>query len=129
MEYAQRILVGLVLILLGFGVLFWGSPDRTGAIANPVYAYAFVLLFALGFIVLAMGLLALQGYPGLLSSTVLYFIVGALVAVIRYVMYEGTFSLGDAGDPTFWLLWLQRMAIWPLEIVRLTGLFGYAVGY
>ena len=128
MEYLQRILVGLILMILGFAALYLGSPMQTGyGEPNMAYAYAYVLLFALGFMLLAMGLLALQGYPGMLSSFVLYFIVGALVALIRYVMYEGEFSLVDAGDPVFWMQMLKRMALWPLEIVRMSGIFEYRI--
>jgi len=127
MRYAQRMLIGLALILVGLGLLVLGSPDRTGQLdANPAFVYGFVFCFALGFIICSMGLLgAKDDYPGLLSSFVLYFIVGALIAVFLYVKREGQWTLAEADDPNFWAFWLRRMALWPLELVRLTGFLGY----
>lgn len=127
MRYAQRMLIGLVLILVGFALLVLGSPDRTGQVdVNPAFVYGFVFCVALGFIIGTMGLLGAEGdYPGLLSSFVLYFIVGALIAVILYVKREGQWTLAEADDPNFWFFWLRRMALWPLELVRLTGFLGY----
>ena len=127
MRYLERMLIGLVLVILGFGALYLGSPLRTGQVdVNPVFVYGFSLLFALGFIIGVMGLLgSKEDYPGLLSGMVLYFIVGALIAVILYVKKEGRWSLAEADNPQFWIFWVRRMALWPLELVRLTGLLGY----
>ena len=127
MRYMERMLIGVGLIILSFGLLYLGSPVRTGRLeANPGFVYGFCLLFALGFIIGSMGLLAAKDdYPGLLSGLVLYFIVGALIAVLLYVRKEGDWTLDEAGDPGFWAFWLRRMALWPLELVRLGGLLGH----
>lgn len=129
MRYMERMLIGLGLIILSFGPLYLGSPLRTGEVeANPAFVYLFCLLFAVGFIIGAMGLLASKDdYPGLLSGLVLYFMVGALVAVLLYVKKEGDWTLDEAGDPGFWAFWLRRMALWPLELIRMTGFLGYRI--
>ncbi|MCB0217290.1 MAG: hypothetical protein H6648_01925 [Caldilineae bacterium] len=129
MQHAQRALVGILLILTSIAALYFGSPVRNATIEpNMALVYAFVVLFALGFVLLAMGLLAFEGYPGLLSSFVLYGILGALAMVLRYVMFEGTWSLADGGDPRFWWQLVGRALTWPIEIVRWTGIFGYRLG-
>ena len=127
MRYLDRMLIGLGLIILAFGALYLGSPLRTGqADANPGFAYGFCLLFALGYIIGAMGLLGSKDdYPGLLSGLVLYFMVGALITGFLYVKKEGHWTLAEADDPQFWIFWLRRMALWPLELIRMTGLLGY----
>lgn len=128
MRYMQRITLGIVLIVIGFVVLWLGSPDRTGDVGNVVPAFVFVLLFAIGFIIAAMGLMGAESdYPSLLSGLVLYIIVGVLIAVFLYTSSTqvGRISLEDADDPTFWTYWLRVAVTWPLEIVRKFDLFGY----
>ena len=122
MRYLDRMLIGLGLIILAFGALYLGSPLRTGqADANPGFAYGFCLLFALGFIIGAMGLLGSKDdYPGLLSGLVLYFMVGALITVFLYVKKEGHWTLAEADDPQFWIFWLRRMALW-LSLIHISG--------
>jgi hypothetical protein len=109
-------------------VLWYGSPARNPlAETDMLYPAVFVLLFAIGFIVGAMGLMgAEKDYPALLSGLVLYFIVGVLIAVIVYVRHEGIggWTLRDADDPTFWIHTGQVVAGWPYELVRMAGIFG-----
>lgn len=128
--YEKKILVGLVLIVLAFASLWLGSPDRTGGgAANMTYAWIFTFLFALGFIVGSMGLMgAERDYPALISGLVLYFIVGALIAVFMYVTRSGVGgqTLVDADTPGFWAHWLRVMAMWPYELVAKAGIMGYA---
>ena len=129
MRVAQRLLFGLVLMLSSFFVLWWGSPVRTGA-GQPelVYALAFVVLFALGFILGCMALLGMKDdYPGFLSGIVLYFMVGALISVVLYVSSTevGSISLEDASHSGFWVHWIRVTATWPLEIVRRAEILDY----
>jgi hypothetical protein len=129
MRYLERITIGLGLLFGAFGILFFGSPARQGFVeTNMAYVYAYVLLFAMGFIFFTVGLLGFQDYPGYLSSLVLYMIVGAVITIVRYVVFEGTFSLADGNDPNFWMMLVRRMVLWPIEIVRYTGIFGYKIG-
>lgn len=128
MRYVQRVGLGIVLIVISFVVLWLGSPDRTGADPNSASALLFVGLFAIGFIVGAMGLMGSESdYPSLLSGLVLYLIVGALIAVYLYTSSTqvGRISLQDADDPTFWTYWLRVAVTWPLEIVRKLDLWGW----
>jgi len=129
MKFAERVILGLFIILVGVASLWYGSPARTGASEPiPAFAYTFVFLFAIGFIIGAMGLMGAEhDYPALLSGLVLYFVVGALVAVFMAVggsTLDG-YTLEDAGEPTFWIRWIRVAAIWPLELVRRAGVFGY----
>jgi hypothetical protein len=129
MRYADRLLIGMFLILCGVAALWYGSPARTGA-GEPIaaFAYAFVFLFALGFVIFSMALLGSEDdYPAFLSGLVLYFIVGALVAVFLYVTRRdiGFFTLDDAADPRFWAYWFRVGATWPLELVIRAELLGY----
>jgi hypothetical protein len=127
MRYTNRILIGIILMFIAIGCLWWGSPTRNGSI-QPVLTmmYAFVVFFALGFIFAAMGLLGMEDdYPGFLSAFVLYFIIGALIAVMLYVNGRGQWSLAEAESPTFWAYWIRIMAMWPLELVKMMGWLGY----
>jgi hypothetical protein len=125
----DRILFGLVIILLSVIVLWYGSPARTGAgEAITATVWGFSILFALGFIITSMGLMGAEtDYPAFVSGLVLYFIVGALVAVFLYVRMEGIgeWTLYDADTPGFWAHWVRVAATWPLELVRTSGLLGY----
>jgi hypothetical protein len=126
--YEKKILVGLVLIVLAFISLWLGSPARTGTDPNMVYAWIFTFLFALGFIIGSMGLMgAERDYPALVSGLVLYFIVGALIAVFLYVTKSGVSgqTLSDVDTPGFWAHWLRVMAMWPYELISRAGLMGY----
>lgn len=126
--YGTKILVGLVLIVLAFVSLWLGSPTRTGTDPNMAYAWVFTGLFALGFIIGSMGLMgAERDYPALISGLVLYFIVGALVAVFLYVTKTGvsSYTITDADTPGFWAHWLKVMAMWPYELVSRAGLMGF----
>lgn len=129
MRYMNRVLLGLILILTSLVVLWLGSPDRTGELfANPVFGYAFLVLFALGFIIGAMGLLGAEDdYPALLSGLVLYFIAGGLIAVFLYVSQRGVdrFTLDDAAQSGFWAHWVRVAAMWPLELVQQADVLGY----
>ena len=129
MRYASRVLVGLMFIAAGILVLWYGSPDHTGIRdALPIYYYGFVGLFAVGFIIASMGLLgADENYPALLSGFVLYFMIGGLVVVFLYVGASGLagYTLGSAGDPTFWRLVVGTATMWPWELVQRMGIFGY----
>jgi hypothetical protein len=128
--YGQKILIGLVLIVAAFVLLWWGSPDRTGGEPPPAAVWGFCLLFALGFIIGSMGLMgAERDYPALVSGLVLYFIVGALVAVILYVSRNqlGMVTLGDVDSSAFWMYWLKVMALWPYELLARAGFMGYSL--
>jgi hypothetical protein len=132
MHYMQRIVLGLAIILASFVVLWFGSPDRLGAVeTSSAYGLAYVIIFAIGFILAAMGLMGMEDdYPALLSGLVLYFIVGAVIAIVIYFGQNAGFgatSLEDAGTSGFWFYWLRVAATWPLELVQRAGLFGYAV--
>ncbi len=131
MRPAERILLGLALIMLGLVVLWYGSPARTGA-GEPIAAaaWAFSILFALGFIVGSMGLMGAESdYPAFVSGLVLYLIVGALVAVFLYVHSEGIgdWSLYDADTPGFWANWVKVAIAWPLELIKTAGVLGYDI--
>lgn len=127
MRYITRMLVGLILAAGGFVLLWYGSPDRIGGNGDPRLMYAFVLLFAIGFMIGTMGLLGAESdYPALLSSFVLYVMVGALVAIFHYSS-TGNFAgytLDQIGDPAFWFTALRYAFLWPLEVVATFGLFG-----
>jgi FtsH-binding integral membrane protein len=128
MRYVQRVTLGIVLIVISFVVLWVGSPDRTGPDPNTAAALAFVGLFAVGFIIGAMGLMGAESdYPSLLSGLVLYLIVGALVAVYLYTSSTqlGRITLQDADNPTFWTYWIRVAVTWPLEIARHFDVFGW----
>jgi hypothetical protein len=131
MHYAQRVILGLAIIFASFILLWFASPDRTGiADPSPVVGLVFVAIFAVGFIVGSMGLLGMKDdYPALLSGLVLYFIVGALVALLLYMAAGGIGpnALADWGDPNFWIHWIRVGATWPLVLVQRADLFGYAV--
>jgi len=129
MSYQVRAVSGLILIAAAFAALWWGSPDHKPTLETyPQYAFLFVGLFAVGFILFAMAALGTQGaYPALLSGFVLYFIVGALLAVFVYLRGNGIggYTLGEAGNPAFWRTALRFAAFWPLHLVQEAGLFGW----
>jgi hypothetical protein len=129
MRYLDRVLIGLLLMGASGFVLWYGSPLRAApSEPDPLYAHGFVALFALGFVIGSMGLLgADKDYPALLSSFVLYFLIGALLAVFFYVRREGVgpHTLEDADTAAFWAHWVRFMAEWPLELVKMAGLLGY----
>jgi hypothetical protein len=129
MTYQARAVFGLLLIAISLIVLWWGSPDRTATIETyPQYAYAFLGLFAVGFILTSMAVLGTEGaYPALLSGFVLYFIVGALLTVFVYVKGDGLagYGLGQVGSPTFWRTAGKLAALWPLHLVQEADLFGW----
>jgi hypothetical protein len=128
--FAQKIVIGLVLILAAFVVLWWGSPNRTGAEAAPAVVWTFSLLFALGFIVGSMGLMgAEKDYPAFVSGLVLYFIVGALVSVFLYVSRNqiGMITITDADSADFWVYWLKVTALWPYHLLAQAGVLGYSL--
>ncbi len=131
MRYLDRLLIGIVFILISFGVLWFGSPFRTGTYqVEPMVVTAYVFLFALGFVFVSMGVLAMEdGYPAFLSGLVLYFMIGGLISIILYVNREGGFTLTEAGDPLFWSYWIKRMVMWPMHVVEMTGMLGYRAGY
>jgi putative effector of murein hydrolase LrgA (UPF0299 family) len=127
MRHTNRILIGIILMFISVGCLWWGSPVHTGSVRPiPGMMYAFVVLFALGFMFAAMGLLAMKDdYAALLSAFVLYFMIGGLIAVMMYVNGRGQWSLAEAESPTFWAYWIRMMAMWPLELVKMMGWLGY----
>lgn len=127
MRYMDRILIGVLLVIVSVVCLYMGSPQRTGDFnPNPALAYGFTLFFALGFIFMAMGLLGMEDdYPAFLSGFVLFFIVGGLIAVLLYVNGEGQWLLEDADDPRFWQYWAKMAALWPLKLVEMAGFLGY----
>ena len=129
MHHTERILLGLLLIIIGLIALWYGSPARTGeAEPVPVLTWTFVMFFALGFIIGSMGLLGSEDdYPAFVSGLVLYFIVGALIAVFLYVRGYGIgeWTVYDADQPDFWVSWIKLATLWPLELVRASGLLGY----
>jgi hypothetical protein len=130
MHFINRFLLGLFFILVSLLLLWLGSAARTGEpFASALFGYAFAVVFAVGFIVAAMGLLgAKDDYPALLSGLVLYFIVGGLIAVFLYVSQRGVdrFTLDDAARPGFWAHWTRSAALWPLELVQQADLLGYS---
>ena len=128
MRFAQRFTLGFALIIVSLVILVFGSPERTGADPSPALAVAFCVVFAIGFIVAAMALMgAEKDYPAFLSGLVLYFIVGALIAVFTYVNSSrlGLNTLDDAGTGAFWVYWIRYAAMWPIEVVRSAGILGY----
>lgn len=127
-RYRRKILLGFVLLGASVLCLWYGSPVRTGAEPMTAFVGAFSLLFALGFIFTSMGLMgAEKDYPALVSGLVLYFIVGALVAVFLYVSANdlGLLTVSDADNPAFWFHWIRVMALWPFELVARSGFLGY----
>ena len=66
-------------------------------------------------------------YPALLSGFVLYFIVGALIAVFAYVGGHGVgpWTLEEANSSSFWAHWMKVAAFWPLRVVGMLGFMGY----
>jgi hypothetical protein len=128
-RHLDRVLIGLLLIFLGVGVLYWGSPARLATTSpDPLYAYGFLVLFGLGFAIGSMGLLGAESdYPAFLSGFVLYFIVGGFIAVVQYVQGEGVgqWTLQDADSSGFWAYNLRLMATWPLQIVMRLRLMGW----
>jgi len=127
-RYVQKIVLGLLLIAIAFICLWYGSPVRTGDALQP-FVWGFIGLFAVGFIFLSMGLMGAEDdYPALLSGFVLYFIVGALIAVILYIR-GGDLSpvtLGDVDSADFWRHWLRVAATWPFELIARAGILGFA---
>lgn len=130
MRYFSRVLLGLLLIAGSFGLLYYGSPARTpGTHPADSYIYGFLGLFAVGFILISMGLLGAEDdYPALLSGFVLYFMLGGLIAVFIYVSSGSIsgYSLADAGDAGFWGNAGKVAARWPYEMVVRAGVFGYS---
>ena len=105
----------------------WESP-RTGQEGVQAVAWIFSMLFAVGFAFGTMGLIGYdREYQALLSGLVLYFIIGALVAVFYYTSgtQVGAISITDADSFTFWTYWMRFLATWPFQIVVKTGFLGY----
>ena len=130
-SYGKMILAGLFLVVLAFVCLWFGSPARTGGMPVPIFAWTFSVLFAIGFILGAMGLIGADvGYPAFVSGLVLYFIVGALVAVFMYVTRNqiGMGTISDADTAGFWAHWIRIMAMWPYELITRAGVMGYNFG-
>ena len=129
MNYRDRALVGLLLLLASVGVLIYGSPDRLGIDATPVgIVLGFVALFALGFIIFSMAILGTEdAYPAFLSGFVLYFIVGCLFGVFSYVSGSSLvgYSLQDVGNSAFWIEFGRFAALWPLKLVQTLQLLGW----
>ena len=127
MRYLNRILIGLLLIASSIGVLYWGSPARSGMMdPHPKLSLLFVVLFALGFIFMAMGALGMKDdYPGFASGLVLYFMVGGLIAIVFATDESNTWRLEDASDPAFWAYWVQIAAQWPILVAKKFNLLGY----
>lgn len=129
MRYFTRVLIGLLLILAAFVVLVYGSPYRTGNYEpSPVFGWGFLILFAIGFIIGAMGFLgSADEYPALLSGLVLYLIVGAVIAVFIFAQGDrlSSWTLEDARYPAFWAHWFKVAATWPLQLVQRSTFLGY----
>lgn len=129
MSYQIRAATGLILIAASLTALWWGSPNRMPTIeTHPEYAYAFLGLFAIGFILFSMAALGTQGaYPALLSGFVLYFMIGGLLSVYVYISGDGIagYSLGQVGGSAFWRTAAKLAATWPLHLVQKIGLFGW----
>lgn len=127
MRHLDRLLIGIILIIGAFACLWWGSPARTGTFEPQVgLTYLYLVLFAVGFIFVAVGLMGGEhDYSSLMSGLVLYFMIGLLIAAILYVRREGQWSLAEADNPAFWTQWLRIAATWPLQLVKLTGILGY----
>lgn len=129
MSYQARAASGMILIAASLLALWWGSPDHMPTLeTHPEYAYAFLGLFAVGFILFSMAALGTQGaYPALLSGFVLYFMVGGLLTVYVYVAGDGIsgYSLGHVGGASFWRTAAKLAALWPLHLVQKAGLFGW----
>lgn len=125
MSFQIRILSGIVLLLISVFVLWFGSPARM-LHGDRRFAFAFLLIFAIGFVLFSMGILGTEGtYPALLSGFVLYFIVGGLITVFIYLTGSGLaqYSLTEAGEPYFWRESARLSALWPLYIVQTLGIF------
>ena len=131
MHYTQRVILGTVIIVSSFVLLWFASPARSGtANPSPTIGIVFVVLFAIGFIFAAAGLMGMKDdYPALLSGLVLYFIVGGLIAIVQYINGTGisSNSLVDWGDASFWIHWIRVAATWPLVLVQRADLFGYGL--
>ncbi len=129
MRYFDRILIGLLLIMAAFLVLWYGSPYRTGNYdPSPAFGWGFLMLFAIGFIVGTMGLLGqADDYPALLSGLVLYLIVGGVIAVFIFAQGDrlSSWTLEDARYGAFWAHWFRVAATWPLELVQRATFLGY----
>jgi hypothetical protein len=129
MNYRDRALVGLLLLLASVGLLWFGSPDRIGLDATPPgVIIGFVGLFALGFIIFSMAILGTEdAYPAFLSGLVLYFLVGALFSVFSY--FSGSnlvgYSLQDVGNRFFWIEFGRFTALWPLKLVQTLQILGW----
>lgn len=125
MSFQVRILTGLILLITSGAVLWYGSPARL-LHGDARFAYAFLLLFAIGFMLFSMGILGTEGaYPALLSGFVLYFIVGGLITVFIYLTGSGLaqYTLSEAGNPLFWREAARLSALWPIYIVQTLGIF------
>lgn len=125
MSFQVRILTGLILLLTSVFALWYGSPARLLE-GDTRFAYAFLLLFAIGFVLFSMGVMGTEGaYPALLSGFVLYFIVGGLITVFIYLTGSGLtqYTLSEAGNPLFWREAARLSALWPIYIVQTLGIF------
>lgn len=125
MSFQIRILTGLILIITSVALLWYGSPARLLQ-GDTRFAYGFLMVFAIGFVLFSMGILGTQGaYPALLSGFVLYFIVGGLITVFIYLTGSGLtqYSLSEAGNPLFWREASRLAALWPIYIVQTLGIF------
>jgi hypothetical protein len=129
MRHLDRILIGFLLVLVSGFVLWYGSPLRRPlAPPDTLYPAAFVTLFALGFIVAGVGLLGFESdYPAFLSTSVLYFLVGGLLAVVIFIRQEGVglYTLDDANTAGFWTHWVRIAVMWPFELVRMADFLSY----
>ena len=125
MSIQIRILTGILFILASVAALWYGSPSRQ-LHGDTRYLYAFLLIFALGFVLFSMGILGTEGaYPALLSGFVLYFIVGGMITVLIYVTGSGLaqYTLTEAGEPYFWREAARLSAMWPIYIVQTLKIF------
>ena len=127
MRYLNRVLIGLIFIAASIGVLYLGSPERSGLLdPHPKLSLVFVLLFAIGFIFVAMGALGMKDdYPGFASGLVLYFMVGGLIAIVFATDESNTWRLEEAGDPGFWAYWFKIAAQWPVLLAKKFNILGY----
>lgn len=129
MSYQGRAIIGLLLLFASFGILFYGSPARTGISApDPIWPYSFVGVFALGFTLFTMGILGHQdAYTAFVSGFVLYLLIGGVITMTLYVTNRGVlmYSLEDAANPAFWGEAMRVSILWPLTLVQLTGFFGW----
>lgn len=129
MKYRDRTLFGFLLILVSIAVLYWGSPMRTGSSTQePVYAYTFIGLFALGFSIFTMGVLGHEdAYTAFISGFVLYVLVGFVITLILYITNNGIhqYALEDVGSSAFWNEFGRLTITWPLRLVQLSGFLGW----